>query len=142
MLLDNKSSGQLGSHLTANIPGTGCLNQSENGKQRASPNLHKKLMKINASRKQTPKTLKDLEKEGFEPEKVTQTRWSQNQATATISSNAPPHHRKTLNIRSLTLAHLANITVDGYNGRGVTQCFSCNNFHHNADNCYLKPPLS
>ncbi|GFX21897.1 uncharacterized protein TNCV_2311751 [Trichonephila clavipes] len=35
-------------------------------------------------------------------------------------------------------AHL-NITVDGYNGRGVTQCFSCNNFHHNADNCYLKP---
>ncbi|GFT23776.1 retrovirus-related Pol polyprotein from transposon 412 [Trichonephila clavipes] len=56
-------------------------------------------------------------------------------------SNAlpPPLMLKTdENYRVQTLAHL-NITVDGYNGRGVTQCFSCNNFHHNADNCYLKP---
>ncbi|GFU47457.1 nucleic-acid-binding protein from transposon X-element [Trichonephila clavipes] len=37
-----------------------------------------------------------------------------------------------------TLAHL-NITVDGYNGKGITQCFSCNNFHHSAENCFLKP---
>ncbi|GFW43974.1 uncharacterized protein TNCV_2554151 [Trichonephila clavipes] len=37
-----------------------------------------------------------------------------------------------------TLAHL-NITVDGYNGKGVTQCYTCQNFHHNSDNCFLKP---
>ncbi|GFV44661.1 uncharacterized protein TNCV_212151 [Trichonephila clavipes] len=37
-----------------------------------------------------------------------------------------------------TLAHL-NITIEGYNGKGTTQCFTCNNFNHSADNCFLKP---
>ncbi|GFW46413.1 probable RNA-directed DNA polymerase from transposon X-element [Trichonephila clavipes] len=58
-----------------------------------------------------PENIKtDLEAEGFEPDKVTQ----------------------------LIGPHL-NITVDGYNGKGVTQCYTCQNFHHNSDNCFLQP---
>ncbi|GFS92605.1 nucleic-acid-binding protein from transposon X-element [Trichonephila clavipes] len=82
---------------------------------------------------------KDLEKEGFEPERVTQLVGRRTKQLLPIFQVTLPRTIENLKIFDLkTLAHL-NITVDGYNGRGVTQCFSCNNFHHNADNCYLKP---
>ncbi|GFS97387.1 uncharacterized protein TNCV_733291 [Trichonephila clavipes] len=32
-----------------------------------------------------------------------------------------------------------NVTVDGYDGKGVTQCYSCNRFHHTAENCHITP---
>ncbi|GFW98423.1 nucleic-acid-binding protein from transposon X-element [Trichonephila clavipes] len=82
---------------------------------------------------------KDLEKEGFEPERVTQLVGRRTKQLLPIFQVTLPRTIENLKIFDLkTLAHL-NITVDGYNGRGVTQCFSCNNFHHNADNCYPKP---
>ncbi|GFW59858.1 nucleic-acid-binding protein from transposon X-element [Trichonephila clavipes] len=82
---------------------------------------------------------KDLEKEGFEPERVTQLVGRRTKQLLPIFQVTLPRTIENLKILDLkTLAHL-NITVDRYNGRGVTQCFSCNNFHHNADNCYLKP---
>ncbi|GFV12836.1 nucleic-acid-binding protein from transposon X-element [Trichonephila clavipes] len=82
---------------------------------------------------------KDLEKEGFEPDRVTQLVGRRTKQLLPIFQVTLPRTIENLKIFDLkTLAHL-NITVDGYNGRGVTQCFSCNNFHHNADNCYLKP---
>ncbi|GFX21879.1 nucleic-acid-binding protein from transposon X-element [Trichonephila clavipes] len=82
---------------------------------------------------------KDLENEGFEPERVTQLIGRRTKQKLPIFQVTLPRTIENLKIFDLkTLAHL-NITVDGYNGRGVTQCFSCNNFHHNADNCYLKP---
>ncbi|GFX41720.1 RNA-directed DNA polymerase from mobile element jockey [Trichonephila clavipes] len=81
----------------------------------------------------------DLEKEGFEPDRVTQLVGRRTKQLLPIFQVTLPRTIENLKIFDLkTLAHL-NITVDGYNGRGVTQCFSCNNFHHNADNCYLKP---
>ncbi|GFX65928.1 uncharacterized protein TNCV_13491 [Trichonephila clavipes] len=81
----------------------------------------------------------DLENEGFEPERVTQLIGRRTKQKLPIFQVTLPRIIENLKIFDLkTLAHL-NITVDGYNGRGVTQCFSCNNFHHNADNCYLKP---
>ncbi|GFW10238.1 nucleic-acid-binding protein from transposon X-element [Trichonephila clavipes] len=30
-----------------------------------------------------------------------------------------------------------NVTVDGYDGKGVTQCYSCNRFHHTVENCHI-----
>ncbi|GFV20826.1 uncharacterized protein TNCV_4388951 [Trichonephila clavipes] len=36
-----------------------------------------------------------------------------------------------------TLSYLS-IRVEGYNGKGVTQC-QCNHFHHNSENCHLNP---
>ncbi|GFW03272.1 hypothetical protein TNCV_463861 [Trichonephila clavipes] len=32
-----------------------------------------------------------------------------------------------------------NVTVDGYDGKGVTQCYSCNRFHHTAENGHITP---
>ncbi|GFW07220.1 nucleic-acid-binding protein from transposon X-element [Trichonephila clavipes] len=82
---------------------------------------------------------KDLENERFEPERVTQLIGRRTKQKLPIFQVTLPRTIENLKIFDLkTLAHL-NITIDGYNGRGVTQCFSCNNFHHNADNCYLKP---
>ncbi|GFT05831.1 nucleic-acid-binding protein from transposon X-element [Trichonephila clavipes] len=31
------------------------------------------------------------------------------------------------------------VNVEGYEGKGVTQCYSCNKFNHTADLCHLKP---
>ncbi|GFW79777.1 probable RNA-directed DNA polymerase from transposon X-element [Trichonephila clavipes] len=90
-------------------------------------------------KKADPEDIKDLENEGFEPERVTQLIERQTKQKLPIFQVTLSRTIENLKIFDLkTLAHL-NITVDGYNGRGVTQCFSCNNFHHNADNCYLKP---
>ncbi|GFS80511.1 nucleic-acid-binding protein from transposon X-element [Trichonephila clavipes] len=96
--------------------------------------------RIGFPKKANPEEIKkDLEKEGFEPERVTQLVGRRTKQLLPIFQVTLPRTIENLKIFDLkTLAHL-NITVDGYNGRGVTQCFSCNNFHHNADNCYLKP---
>ncbi|GFU89398.1 uncharacterized protein TNCV_1783801 [Trichonephila clavipes] len=31
------------------------------------------------------------------------------------------------------------IRVEPYEGRGITQCFTCNNFNHTSENCYITP---
>ncbi|GFT84405.1 nucleic-acid-binding protein from transposon X-element [Trichonephila clavipes] len=31
------------------------------------------------------------------------------------------------------------VNVEGYEGKGVTQCYSCNKFNHTSDLCHLKP---
>ncbi|GFT18881.1 probable RNA-directed DNA polymerase from transposon X-element [Trichonephila clavipes] len=81
----------------------------------------------------------DLEKEGFLPERVTQLIGRRTKQKLPVFQVTLPRSLENLKIFDLkTLAHL-NITVDGYNGKGITQCFSCNNFHHNAENCFLKP---
>ncbi|GFU46593.1 nucleic-acid-binding protein from transposon X-element [Trichonephila clavipes] len=87
-----------------------------------------------------PETIKaDLEAEGFEPDKVTQLIGRRTKQKLPIFLVTLPRSMENLKIFDLkTLAHL-NITVDGYNGKGVTQCYTCQNFHHNSDNCFLKP---
>ncbi|GFV88235.1 probable RNA-directed DNA polymerase from transposon X-element [Trichonephila clavipes] len=81
----------------------------------------------------------DLEKEGFLPERVTQLIGRRTKQKLPVFQVTLPRSMENLKIFDLkTLAHL-NITVDGYNGKGITQCFSCNNFHHSAENCFLKP---
>ncbi|GFV58589.1 nucleic-acid-binding protein from transposon X-element [Trichonephila clavipes] len=87
-----------------------------------------------------PENIKtDLEAEGFEPDKVTQLIGRRTKQKLPIFLVTLPRSIENLKIFDLkTLAHL-NITVDGYNGKGVTQCYTCQNFHHNSDNCFLKP---
>ncbi|GFW12017.1 nucleic-acid-binding protein from transposon X-element [Trichonephila clavipes] len=87
-----------------------------------------------------PENIKtDLEAEGFEPDKVTQLIGRRTKQKLPIFLVTLPRSIENLKIFDLkTLAHL-NITVDGYNGKGVTQCYTCQNFHHNSDNCFLNP---
>ncbi|GFX28776.1 nucleic-acid-binding protein from transposon X-element [Trichonephila clavipes] len=81
----------------------------------------------------------DLEKEEFLRERVTQLIGRRSKQKLPVFQVTLPRSMENLkNFNLKTLAHL-NITVDGYNGKGITQCFSCNNFHHNAENCFLKP---
>ncbi|GFX25604.1 nucleic-acid-binding protein from transposon X-element [Trichonephila clavipes] len=42
-------------------------------------------------------------------------------------------------IFELKKVSLMNVTVDGYDGKRVTQCYSCNRFHHTAENCHITP---
>ncbi|GFS92078.1 nucleic-acid-binding protein from transposon X-element [Trichonephila clavipes] len=86
-----------------------------------------------------PETIKaDLE-EGFEPDKVIQLIGRRTKQKLSIFLVILPRSIENLKIFDLkTLAHL-NITVDGYNGKGITQCYTCQNFHHNSDNCFLQP---
>ncbi|GFU12820.1 probable RNA-directed DNA polymerase from transposon BS [Trichonephila clavipes] len=32
-----------------------------------------------------------------------------------------------------------NVTVEGYDSKGVTQCYKCQQFNHTASNCHIKP---
>ncbi|GFT93657.1 putative RNA-directed DNA polymerase from transposon X-element [Trichonephila clavipes] len=123
-------SGQLASSAAKNSESTTTANQN-NRSNALPPPL---MLKTDENYR-----VQDLEKEGFEPDRVTQLVGRRTKQLLPIFQVTLPRTIENLKIFDLkTLAHL-NITVDGYNGRGVTQCFSCNNFHHNADNCYLKP---
>ncbi|GFT25867.1 DDE_3 domain-containing protein [Trichonephila clavipes] len=60
--------------------------------------------------------------------------------------NYPPTNKNTL-IRALTeewdklpLQLLDNVVqIEGFESKGTTQCFQCNQFNHKADNCHLTP---
>ncbi|GFX87254.1 uncharacterized protein TNCV_596031 [Trichonephila clavipes] len=46
--------------------------------------------------------------------------------------------RQPKNLRLKTLGYLS-VRVEGYDGRGVTQCYTCNKFNHTSENCHLNP---
>ncbi|GFX94478.1 RNA-directed DNA polymerase from mobile element jockey [Trichonephila clavipes] len=82
----------------------------------------------------------DLEELGFTPEKKV------NQLIGRRSKQPIPVFLVTLprSIENLKIFHLKtlsylSIRVEGYNGKGVTQCYTCNHFHHNSENCHLNP---
>ncbi|GFV50664.1 nucleic-acid-binding protein from transposon X-element [Trichonephila clavipes] len=152
VIIKQQVSGQL-APPTANIPEPTTSANQKNGSNALPPPLmlktdenyrvqNERPIKVikGFPKKANPEDIKkDLEKEGFEPERGTQLVGRRTKQLLPIFQVILPRTIENLKIFDLkTLAHL-NITVDGYNGRGVTQCFSCNNFHHNADNCYLKP---
>ncbi|GFV87349.1 nucleic-acid-binding protein from transposon X-element [Trichonephila clavipes] len=82
----------------------------------------------------------DLEELGFTLKK------SVNQLIGRRSKQPIPVFLVTLprSIENLKIFHLKtlsylSIRVEGYNGKGVTQCYTCNHFHHNSENCHLNP---
>ncbi|GFX37331.1 nucleic-acid-binding protein from transposon X-element [Trichonephila clavipes] len=50
-----------------------------------------------------------------------------------------PRNIHNLKIFHLTLLCYLTVRVEGYDGKGVTQCYSCNKFHHTAENCHFTP---
>ncbi|GFU39659.1 PRE_C2HC domain-containing protein [Trichonephila clavipes] len=76
---------------------------------------------------------------GYTVDKVTQ-------LTGRITKQKLPVFQITLprnihNSKIFDLNRLCYLTVnvEGYEGKGVTQCYSCNKFNHTADLCHLKP---
>ncbi|GFT63784.1 hypothetical protein TNCV_4637701 [Trichonephila clavipes] len=43
------------------------------------------------------------------------------------------------NIFKLDKLSFLNVTVEGYDSKGVTQCYKCQQFNHTASNCHIKP---
>ncbi|GFV41460.1 nucleic-acid-binding protein from transposon X-element [Trichonephila clavipes] len=81
----------------------------------------------------------DLEDLGFTVNRVTQLIGKiTNQALPVFLVSLPRnlHNAKIINVNKLSYL---TVKVDGYESRGVTQCYQCNNFNHTADNCHLKP---
>ncbi|GFX85973.1 nucleic-acid-binding protein from transposon X-element [Trichonephila clavipes] len=81
----------------------------------------------------------DLEELGFTPEKVNQLIGGQTKQTLPVFLVTLPRNIENLKIFRLKTLSYLSIRVEGYNGKGVTQCYTCRNFHHGSKNCHLSP---
>ncbi|GFU92433.1 nucleic-acid-binding protein from transposon X-element [Trichonephila clavipes] len=50
-----------------------------------------------------------------------------------------PRNINNTKIFDLKYLSYLSIRVEGYEGKGVTQCYSCNRFNHTAQNCHMNP---
>ncbi|GFU85827.1 nucleic-acid-binding protein from transposon X-element [Trichonephila clavipes] len=81
----------------------------------------------------------DLEMLGYTPERVNQLIGRKTKRALPIFLITLPRNLDNLkNFDLKTLSYLS-IRVEGYDGKGVTQCYTCNNFNHSSENCYLNP---
>ncbi|GFT58570.1 RNA-directed DNA polymerase from mobile element jockey [Trichonephila clavipes] len=81
----------------------------------------------------------DLEELGFTPEKVNQLIGRRSKQPIPVFLVTLPRSIENLKIFHLKTLSYLSIRVEGYNGKGVTQCYTCNHFHHNSENCHLNP---
>ncbi|GFU36884.1 nucleic-acid-binding protein from transposon X-element [Trichonephila clavipes] len=91
-------------------------------------------------RNTNPEEIKqDLEILGYTPDRVNQLIGRKNKRPLPIFLITLPRNLDNLKIFALKTINYLSIRVEGYDGRGVTQCYTCNNFNHSSENCHLKP---
>ncbi|GFU22823.1 nucleic-acid-binding protein from transposon X-element [Trichonephila clavipes] len=91
-------------------------------------------------RNTNPEEIKqDLEILGYTPDRVNQLIGRKNKRPLPIFLITLPRNLDNLKIFDLKTLNYLSIRVEGYDGRGVTQCYTCNNFNHSSENCHLKP---
>ncbi|GFT59829.1 nucleic-acid-binding protein from transposon X-element [Trichonephila clavipes] len=73
------------------------------------------------------------------PEKVNQLIGRRSKQPIPVFLVTLPRSIENLKIFHLKTLSYLSIRVEGYNGKGVTQCYTCNHFHHNSENCHLNP---
>ncbi|GFV26570.1 nucleic-acid-binding protein from transposon X-element [Trichonephila clavipes] len=81
----------------------------------------------------------DLVELGFTPEKVNQLIGRRSKQPIPVFLVTLPRSIENLKIFHLKTLSYLSIRVEGYNGKGVTQCYTYNHFHHNSENCHLNP---
>ncbi|GFW35186.1 uncharacterized protein TNCV_5067511 [Trichonephila clavipes] len=81
----------------------------------------------------------DLTQLGYTVDKVSQLIGRKTKQPLPIFLVSLPRNIHNAKIFDLTKVSYMNVTVDGYDGKGVTQCYSCNRFHHKAENCHITP---
>ncbi|GFT15612.1 nucleic-acid-binding protein from transposon X-element [Trichonephila clavipes] len=81
----------------------------------------------------------DLEPLGYTPERVNQVVGRKTKRVLPIFLITLPINLDNFKIFDLKTLSYLSIRVEGYNGKGVTQCDTCNNFNHTSENCYLNP---
>ncbi|GFT99895.1 nucleic-acid-binding protein from transposon X-element [Trichonephila clavipes] len=84
-------------------------------------------------------TENDLVELGYTVEKVSQLIGRITKQPLPIFLVSLPRNIFNAKIFELKKVSFMNVTVDGYDGKGVTQCYSCNRFHHTAENCHFTP---
>ncbi|GFU47415.1 nucleic-acid-binding protein from transposon X-element [Trichonephila clavipes] len=92
-------------------------------------------------RKTDPEEIKqDLELLGYTPDRVNQLIGRKTKRTLPIFFLITlPRNLDNLKIFDLKTLGYLSIRVEGYDGRGVTQCYTCNKFNHTSENCHLNP---
>ncbi|GFT48496.1 nucleic-acid-binding protein from transposon X-element [Trichonephila clavipes] len=91
-------------------------------------------------RNSNPQDIKnDLVELGYTVEKVSQLIGRITKQPLPIFLVSLPRNIFNAKIFELKKVSYMNVTVDGYDGKGVTQCYSCNRFHHTAENCHIMP---
>ncbi|GFY15055.1 nucleic-acid-binding protein from transposon X-element [Trichonephila clavipes] len=81
----------------------------------------------------------DLTEQRFPDAKVTQLiRRTTKQALPVFMITLPCNINNAKNFQLKTLSYLSS-RVEGYEGTGLTQCYSCNRFNHTAENCHMIP---
>ncbi|GFX25664.1 nucleic-acid-binding protein from transposon X-element [Trichonephila clavipes] len=50
-----------------------------------------------------------------------------------------PRNMTNATIFKLDKLSYLNVSVEGYDSKGVTQCYKCQQFNHTASNCHIKP---
>ncbi|GFU55605.1 nucleic-acid-binding protein from transposon X-element [Trichonephila clavipes] len=91
-------------------------------------------------RNTNPEEIKqDLELLGYTPDRVNQLIGRKNKRPLLIFLITLPRNLDNLKIFDLKTLNYLSIRVEGYDGKGVTQCYTCNNFNHSSENCHLNP---
>ncbi|GFV89415.1 nucleic-acid-binding protein from transposon X-element [Trichonephila clavipes] len=91
-------------------------------------------------RNTNPEEIKqDLEILGYTPDRVNQLIGRKNKRPLPIFLITLPRNLDNLKIFDLKTLNYLSIRVEGYDGKGVTQCYTCNNFNHSSENCHLNP---
>ncbi|GFW28632.1 RNA-directed DNA polymerase from mobile element jockey [Trichonephila clavipes] len=81
----------------------------------------------------------DLLDLGYTINKVTQLTGNTTKQLLSVFTISLPRNDFNLNIFNLKTLGYVSITVEGFESRGVIQCFQCNQFNHTAEHCNLTP---
>ncbi|GFV72678.1 nucleic-acid-binding protein from transposon X-element [Trichonephila clavipes] len=81
----------------------------------------------------------DLLEQGFHDCKVTQLIGKITKQKLPVFMVTLPRNINNTKIFDLKYLSYLSIRVEGYEGKGVTQCYSCNRFNHTAQNCHMNP---
>ncbi|GFX03167.1 nucleic-acid-binding protein from transposon X-element [Trichonephila clavipes] len=91
-------------------------------------------------RNTNPEEIKqDLEILGYTPDRVNKLIGRKNKRPLPIFLITLPRNLDNLKIFDLKTLNYLSIRVEGYDGKGVTQCYTCKNFNHSSENCQLNP---
>ncbi|GFT60415.1 nucleic-acid-binding protein from transposon X-element [Trichonephila clavipes] len=81
----------------------------------------------------------DLPDLGYTINKVTQLTGNISKQILPVFTISLPRNTFNDNIFKLKTLGYLSITVEGFESRGVIQCFQCNQFNHTAEHCHLTP---
>ncbi|GFT59599.1 nucleic-acid-binding protein from transposon X-element [Trichonephila clavipes] len=81
----------------------------------------------------------DLIEQGFPEAKVAQLTGRITKQPLPVFMITLPRNINNAKIFQLKTLSYLSIRIEGYEGTGVTQCYTCNRFNHTSENCHMTP---